>query len=38
MIDNTEYDLLNGYSLFFHFTNRDKDKTEMSKKYLIELS
>ena len=38
MVDNTGYDWLNEYSLLCHFTNRDKEKTEINKKYPIELS
>lgn len=36
--DITGFNLLNGYSLLCHFTNKSKEKTEQSKKYLLELS
>lgn len=36
--DNTGFDLIGGYSLLCHYTNREDDRTELSKKYLMELS
>lgn len=38
LVDNTGFDMINGYSLLCHYTSRDEDKTELSKKYLLELS
>ena len=38
LTDNTGFDMMNGYSLLCHYTNRDEEKTEWSKKYLLELS
>ena len=36
--DNTAFDMLNGYSLLCHYTNRESERTELSKKYLLKLS
>ena len=36
--DISGFDILNGYSLFCHYTNRTKEKDEESKVYLLELS
>lgn len=38
LIDNTGFDMINGYSLLCHYTNRDEEKTKISKEYLLELS
>lgn len=32
------FDMLNGYSLLCHYTNRDKERTNNTKEYLLELS
>ena len=32
------FDMINGYSLLCHYTSRDSKRTELSKKYLLELS
>ena len=36
--DNSGFEMLNGYSLLCHYTSRDAERTELSKKYLLELS
>lgn len=36
--DNSAFNMLNGYSLLCHYTNRSLDRTELSKKYLLQLS
>ena len=38
LVDNTGFDMLNGYSLLCHYTSRELERTELSKKYLLELS
>lgn len=38
LVDNTGFDMINGYSLLCHYTNRGFEKTELSRKYLLELS
>ena len=38
LVDNSGLDLINGYSLLCHYTSRDEERTELSKKYLLELS
>ena len=38
LIDNTGFDMLNGYSLLCHYTSRNEERTLLSKKYLLELS
>lgn len=38
LADHTGFNLINGYSLLCHYTSRDKGRTELSKRYLIELS
>ena len=38
LIDNNGFDMINGYSLLCHYTSRDSKRTELSKKYLLELS
>ena len=37
LIDDTGFDMINGYSLLCHYTNNEK-KTEIYKNYLLELS
>lgn len=36
--DNSGFEMLNEYSLLCHYTSRDAERTELSKKYLLELS
>lgn len=36
--DITGFNLINGYSLLCHYTNRDEEQTNKSTKYLLELS
>lgn len=38
LVDNTGFDMINGYSLLCHYTNREPKRTEMSRNYLIQLS
>lgn len=38
LVDNTGFNLLKGYSLLCHYTNRENDRTEISKNYLLGLS
>ena len=38
LVDNTGFDMLNGFSLLCHYTSRELERTELSKKYLLELS
>jgi dipeptidase E len=38
LIDNTGFDMLNGYSLLCHYTSRNEERTLLSKNYLLELS
>ena len=38
LTDISGFDMLNGYSLLCHFTNRDETRTKNSKEYLLELS
>lgn len=38
LVNNSGFDLINGYSLLCHYTSRDEERTELSKKYLLELS
>lgn len=38
LTDISGFDILNGYSLLCHYTNRTKEKDEESRRYLIELS
>ena len=38
LIDNTGFNMVNGYSILCHYTNREEERTELSRKYLIELS
>ncbi len=36
--NNNGFNMINGYSLLCHYTNRDIESTEKTKEYLIELS
>ena len=36
--DNSGFNMINGYSLLCHYTSRNEERTELSKKYLLELS
>lgn len=38
LVDISGFDVLNGYSLLCHYTNRTKEKDEESTRYLMELS
>lgn len=38
LIDNTGFDMINGYSLLCHYTSRNEERTLLSKNYLLELS
>ena len=38
LVDNKGFNMINGYSLFCHYTSREPDRTELSKNYLLELS
>ena len=38
LVDNTGFNMLNGYSLLCHYTSREPERTELSKRYLLELS
>lgn len=38
LVDNTGFNMINGYSLLCHFTNGNEDKTKINRNYLIELS
>ena len=38
LIDINGFNMINGYSLSCHYTSRDQERTELSRKYLIELS
>ena len=38
LIDNTGFNMINGYSLLCHYTNKDEVNTEIERKYLLELS
>ena len=38
LIDNTGFDMINGYSLLCHYTSRNDERTRLSKEYLLELS
>lgn len=38
LTDNTGFNMIGGYSLLCHYTSREPERTELSKKYLIELS
>ena len=36
--DHAGFDMLGGYSLLCHYTNRNRERTELSRRYLLELS
>lgn len=38
LTDNTGFNMINGYSLLCHYTSRESERTELSRKYLLELS
>ena len=38
LADSAGFNMLNGYSLLCHYTNRNKARTERSRRYLLELS
>lgn len=38
LVDNTGFDMINGYSLLCHYTSREEERTELSKNYLLDLS
>ena len=38
LVDNTGFNMINGYSLLCHYTNGEVEKNELNKKYLLELS
>ena len=38
LIDNNGFNMINGYSLLCHYSSREPERTELSRKYLIELS
>ena len=38
LANNAGFDLINGYSLLCHYTSRNEERTELSRKYLLELS
>ena len=38
LVDNTGFNMINGYSLLCHYTSREPERTELSKNYLLELS
>ena len=38
LADHTGFNMLGGYSLLCHYTNRDRERTELSRRYLLELS
>ena len=38
LVDNTGFNMINGYSLLCHYTSRKFERTELSRKYLLELS
>lgn len=38
LTNNSGFNLINGYSLLCHYTSREEERTELSKKYLLELS
>lgn len=38
LIDINGFNMINGYTLLCHYTNRDEEKIESSRKYLLELS
>ena len=38
LINNNGFDMINGYSLLCHYISRNPERTELSKKYLLDLS
>jgi len=38
LVDNTGFNMIKGYSLLCHYANRESERTELSRKYLLELS
>lgn len=38
LVDNSGFNMINGYSLLCHYTSREQERTEISKKYLLKLS
>ena len=38
LIDNTGFNMIKDYSLLCHYTSREEDRTELSRKYLLNLS
>ena len=38
LIDHTGFNMIGGYSLLCHYTSRNRERTELSRKYLLELS
>ena len=38
LVDNSGFNMINGYSLLCHYTSREPERTELSKNYLLELS
>lgn len=38
LADHTGFDMLGGYSLLCHYTSREPERTERSRRYLLELS
>ena len=38
LVDHTGFNMIGGYSLLCHYTSRNRERTELSRKYLLELS
>ena len=38
LVDHSGFNMIGGYSLLCHYTNRNRERTELSRKYLLELS
>ena len=38
LADHTGFNMIGGYSLLCHYTNRNRERTELSRNYLLELS
>ncbi len=38
LADHTGFNMISGYSLLCHYTSRNRERTELSRKYLLELS
>ena len=38
LIDHTGFNMIGGYSLLCHYTSRNRERTKLSRKYLLELS